>query len=93
MRSCLIAREVVIALRPKRGASRKPEQAHVIIPWKWTRRDLLTYARACHPEETVRIVEWMSTQTPDDAWTTRLWLANPAGFADYVRAVPEKTEG
>lgn len=79
-----MAREVILRTR-RRGRGNTAREAHVVIPATWSKSDLLAYARDEHPGETVRIVEWFPVDEPG-SWEVRLWLANPAGFADYPRA-------
>lgn len=87
MSRCLIGREVVIAVRRK---GRGPAKHYTVVcPARWTKGELLAYARAEHPDDTVRIQDWRDT----GGWEPRLWIANPAGFHDYARAIKKEAVG
>jgi len=84
MSGCLRGREIVVAIR--RGRKGEPKHAHIVVPAHWTKADAMRYVRREHPDDSVRLVEWMMCGSRDDPWQQRLWIANPNGFADYARA-------
>jgi hypothetical protein len=88
MSGCLRGREIVAAIR-MRGRG-EPRLAHIIVPSRWSKSQALRYIRREHPDDTVRLVDWMPSGTPSDPWQQRLWIANPDGFRDYPRALEEK---
>lgn len=51
--------------------------ASIVCPARWTKGRMLSYARQCHPNETVRIVEWKTRSQAEDPWDTRFWIVNP----------------
>lgn len=81
MSACLIARTAEVALREKRAKT--PRVVTVAFPHRWSRSTLLAYVREHHPNETARILEWHQVPPSGEP----LWLANPAGFANYARGV------
>lgn len=81
--TCLRGREVRIQLRSR--GKRETKLVSVVVPNLWRKSDLLKYVRQEHPNESVKIVEW---ETLD--WEQRLWIANPEGFSNYLRATPSK---
>lgn len=87
MSRCLIGREVVISVRRKKRGPAKVFS--VICPVHWKKGQFLRYARGEHAEDSVRILEWKPSGQADDAWEPRFWIANPDGFRDYARAIPE----
>lgn len=87
MSRCLMGREVVIAVRRKRKGPAK--HYSVIIPAHWKKAQLLAYARAEHPDDSVRIQDWRPTGQDGNAWEPRFWIANPDGFLDYARGIRE----
>ena len=98
MSTCIAARIAIIALRlTERSAKRtnlpswraETRLYTLVFPATWSKTNLLNYVRQEHPNQTVRIMEWGHQGKADQPWETALWLANPKGFFNYVRAIPE----
>lgn len=82
MSTCIRGREVIVAIRKPKHETR---HYTVICPSRWDKDDFLDYVRGEHLGETVRIVDW-KPESKEDSWEPRIWIANPAGFTNYVRA-------
>lgn len=79
---CLVGREVVLAFRGRR--SKTVYEARVIVPHWHTRGDVLKRARAAHPEDTVRIVEW-NVISDEGLWSRpRVWVAAMENWRRWV---------
>jgi hypothetical protein len=70
-----MARQVDIQLRNKKYDM--THDASVICPSRWSKSQLLDYCRACHPNETVKIIQWHDVGSDEDPWGVRFWLVNP----------------
>lgn len=79
--ACFPVRTAVIALRTRGNYS--STNYTVAFPEEWTKKQLLDYVRAVHPNETAKIVQWNESRSAKDK--PRLWLANPRAFVNFKK--------
>ena len=79
---CLVGREVVLLFKGKR--TKREYRARVIVPHWHERGEVLRRARAAHPGDTVRIIEW-NVISDEQSWSRpRIWVAALQNWRRWV---------